>query len=81
MVVMHQLVRGPMNETTQAQIMKEVQESKLKQCRMDSNFLYLKSGVEFACKWQLDIGHESHWPETGDLVWELNPGPIKKLHC
>ncbi len=27
----------------------------------------------------IDIGHESHWPETGDLVWELNPGPIKKI--
>jgi len=28
-----------------------------------------------------DIGHESHWPETGDLAWESNPGPIKKSYC
>ncbi len=26
-----------------------------------------------------DIGHESHWPETGYLAWESNPGPIKKI--
>ena len=24
-----------------------------------------------------DIGHESHWPETANLAWESNPGPIK----
>jgi hypothetical protein len=24
-----------------------------------------------------DIGHGSHWPETGDLAWESNPGPKK----
>ena len=28
---------------------------------------------------EVDIGHESHWPETGDLAWESNPGPIKKI--
>ena len=31
------------------------------------------------CKF--DIGHESHWPETGNLAWESNSGPIKILYC
>ena len=30
---------------------------------------------------QIDIGHESHWSETGDLAWESSPGPIQISYC
>ena len=28
-----------------------------------------------------DIGHGYYRPETGDQVWESNPGPTKKIVC
>ena len=31
--------------------------------------------VRFKAPTECDIGHRSHWPETGDLAWESNPGP------